>query len=43
MHLQREEEASIGLTQFSEGKREESIQGEIGKCFKMFGNLKKLC
>ena len=31
-HLQREEEASIGHTQFSAGeRREESIQREIGK------------
>ncbi len=30
-HLQREEEASIGHTQFSKVKREESIQREIGK------------
>ena len=32
-HLRREEEASIGHTQFSAGKREESIQRKIGKCF----------
>ena len=30
-HLRREEEASIGHTQFTAGKREESLQREIGE------------
>ena len=38
-HLRREEEASIGHTQFSAGKREESIQRKIGKWFLIFLNV----
>jgi hypothetical protein len=41
-HLQREEEASIGHTQFSEGRcREESFNRQIGEWSLIFGSLKQ--